>query len=97
MTYSLPTSLKLLDGATATGAGEWVRLPLNKVFEVVGITTATVVIEYRVHNGGTARTLHTFTADDVQENNQAVFECRANVTSYTSGTIDVYVSVIQAS
>jgi len=97
MTYPLPTSIKLLNGATATGAGEWFRLPLNKVFEVVGITTATVVIEYRTHEGGVVRTLQSFTADDVKENNQALFECRANVTAYTSGTISAYVSVISAS
>lgn len=94
MSYPLPSCHTLLNGVTATGASAWVKLPLNKVFEVKGITTATVDIEYRVHPSGTVYTLNSFTADGVKENDQAVYECRANVSAYTSGTIYVYVSSI---
>lgn len=94
MSYPLPSCHALLEGVTSTGASEWVRLPLNKVFEVKGITTATVEIQYRVNPDGAVGLLNSFTADGVKENHQAVYECRANVTSYTSGTIYVYVSSI---
>jgi hypothetical protein len=94
MVYPLPTAIKLLSGATSTGAGEWVRVPREKVFEVSGITTATVLIQYRTHENGDPLTLDTFTADGTSANDQTLYEVRANVTTYVSGTIDVYVTVV---
>lgn len=80
----------LLDGAEATGAGEWVTLPREKTITVEGISTATVDIEYRLNGDVTEATLHSFTADGSQANSDVLPQVRANVSAYTSGTISVY-------
>jgi len=92
-TLSDNRTITLLDGATTTSTGEWFRLPKDKVFSVSGITTATVVIEYKTHDSETATTLRTFTADGTTANSDSLGYVRARVSAYTSGTISVYCSV----
>lgn len=96
MGYPLPSRHKLLSGVTATGAGEWVKAPLNKMFEVDGITTATVKIQWRSSPNGAVNDMTdgTFTADGAKANSQATYQVRANVTAYTSGTISVWMTSI---
>lgn len=86
-------TIDLLENATTTDTGSWFRLPKDKVFSVRGITTATVVIEYKVHDSDTAATLNTFTADGYIVNNDPLGYVRARVSAYTSGTISVSCSV----
>lgn len=96
MGTSRPSRHKLLSAVSATGAGEWVRAPLEKVFEVDGITTATVKIQWRSSANGVVNDLTdgTFTADGSVANRDATYEVRANVTAYTSGTISVWMTSI---
>ena len=82
-------SVVLLSAVVATGEGDWFKLPVNKVFTVSGITTATVDIEFRTHGSDTASVAHSFTADGSQANSDALYEVRANVSAWTSGTITV--------
>ena len=97
MGYPLPNKYTLLSNAVATGAGEWVKLPLHKAFEYKGIGTATVKIQYRLHPDGAVQELDSVTADGVHFDAQALYEVRANVTVYSSGTISVYACAIESS
>ena len=96
MTYTTLSdnrTITLLSGATSTETGEWFRLPKDKVISVSGITTATVVIEYKTHESESATILQTFTADGIKANSDALGFVRARVSAYTSGTINVYCSI----
>lgn len=86
-------TITLIDGAESIETGEWFRLPKDKVISVSGITTATVLIEYKTHESQTATTLETFTADGAKANSDPLAFIRARVSAYTSGTISVFCSI----
>jgi hypothetical protein len=83
-------NLTLLNGVTATGAGDWARLNRNKSVQIQGISSATVKIQCTNDRGATAYALLETTADGMWEGNLPYMYIRANVTAYTSGTIYVY-------
>lgn len=83
---------EILSGAVGTGAGGWFTFPREKVFQVRGITTATVNLEYKTSKGDTEATLYSFTADGARASSDPLGFVRANVTAWTSGTITVSVS-----
>ena len=81
---------QLLTAATATGAGDWYRLPRNKSIQIDGIGTATVKIQGTHDRGATPYDLLETTADGMWDNEYPYYYVRANVTAYTSGTINVW-------
>ena len=81
---------KILDSAVATGAGDAYKTNLQQTsYQVEGITTATVVIQ--VSNDGTnfIDSGLSFTADGVGAITGPFAYVRANVTVWTTGTINV--------
>lgn len=83
---------KLLDGVVATGAGDWYKVPRKKSFHIDGITTATVKLQVSADRGATAVDILSTTADGGWDNDYPYFYVRANVTAWTSGTINVWVT-----
>jgi hypothetical protein len=88
-------TITLLSGEEKVATSEWFRLPKDKVFSVSGITTATVLIEYKTHEDQSATTLETFTADGDKANSDTLGFVRARISAYTSGTISVYCSIAE--
>lgn len=89
---------ELAAGVTATGAQTAVK-PLDQryrtevgVFQVTGITTATVVLQGRVSADHDYQTVASLTADGIVSVN-LLPDMRVNVTAYTSGTIDATLGV----
>lgn len=85
-----------VDGATVTaqplGAKRGVGShPRSGIFQVVIATTATVTIEGRLDNSGTAPwvVIATFTVSGAQAVELFTF-MRANVTAWTSGNVDAW-------
>lgn len=79
----------LLSAVVATGAGPSYELPAaSTVFQVAGITTATVVIQGSL-DGTNWVALNSFTADGGYALTSPWKYVRANVTAWTSGTITV--------
>lgn len=79
----------LLDGVEANTDGAWYRLPRNVTFEVEGITTGTVTIEWKATEASTAKTLWSTTSDATQACSDVLGLVRATVTGYSAGTITV--------
>lgn len=78
----------LLEGVTSAGASSAQLMPASKVtFQISGITTATVEIEGS-HDGTIWTSLSSITADGGYVLPDPWKYIRANVTSYTSGTIN---------
>lgn len=82
-------TVKLLDGVSATGAGDWVQLQgKHQSFQIEGITTATVKIQAS-NDQSNAVDLSSSTADEGLDHEGYFAYYRANVTAYTDGTITV--------
>lgn len=82
---------QLLTGATATGAGIATSLDSGRFsVQIAGITTATVKVQVS-NDGSNWHDLATATADGIYSNADGCpyAYVRANVSAYTSGTINV--------
>jgi hypothetical protein len=93
--------VQLLTNAVATGAGPTQQMlrdglksgHINQgVFQVTGIGTGTVAIQGRADPNAAWVDIATFTADGTQAV-QLMREMRANVSAYTSGTINAWMNV----
>lgn len=91
---------QLLNAVNATGAGASIK-PLRRsidaranqgVFQVSGITTATVSIQGRADPSAPWVDLQVFTSDGSIAV-QLMNEMRANVSAYTSGTISAWLNI----
>lgn len=86
---------QLLNAVAATGAGTAYTLPvpinINKLISQIEITTtATVVIEGRLHDDAPWVQLFTpVTADSINDL-PLVRQIRANVTAFTAGTVSAW-------
>jgi len=79
----------LLDGASSTGAGSSVEAEMRKKTFVATISdTATVKIQAS-HDDSDWRDVYTFTASGEVSVDDARAYWRGNVTSYSSGTVDL--------
>lgn len=90
-------SATLLNGATATGNGEWVNVagfyPLT--IHVKGITTATVEVDGSNEPAQPNDNTHGFKLNDLTADGGVVVDVpvewvKCRVTAYTSGTISAY-------
>ena len=95
MAKVLTAAQTLLSAVAATGASVAVRPHLSDadriVFQVTGITTATVTIQASLDGTNWFSTGTALTADGLASDANSYPYYRANVTAYTSGTITVKV------